>query len=54
MVTLQDVPAVNWSRTYFYPNLAARGAANWGSVEDVDIHALDRESSATHDGEKTG
>ncbi len=34
MVTLQDVQKV----TYFIPNYAARGAANWRPSEDVDNH----------------
>ncbi len=58
----QDVPKVSWSRTFYYPHRLARGAdkleASWRHglprPRPAWNRSPDRESSATHDGERTG
>ncbi len=62
LVMPQGVPTVNWSRTYFCPQRLARGAyeleASWrlGQPRSKQTWSSspDHESSATHDGERTG
>ncbi len=62
LVMPQDVPKASWSRTFSYPHHLARGA---DELEDSWRHELPRsrqtwnrspvrESSATHDGDRTG
>ncbi len=61
-VMLQNCPAVNWSRIYFCNHRLARGAgqleANWGCGQpcsgQIQSPSSCRESSGTHDGERTG
>ncbi len=62
LVMLQDIPTVNWSRTYFRPHRLARGAgemqASWRHGQPRSRQTWssspDRDSSATHDGERSG